>query len=289
MKKWISIIALLIMIFAAVGAGFLQKKHTDSDKSLSESEDLSDDISSETGEDGILSGDGAQSDDAASDDTDDISQYDNEMYEEILEEDIKTLDEGNVVELDENGQVSVYMGGLTFTIKNVLFFDSYEDFFESDVFVEEYWKQETQYPNAEIIYIEYDLTNEKSIEWEFLIGELTTYYINERGYDYDDTAYADGDVPTNETGAIKGTAAESCYASIPEHHIDEKNCHSPVLEPGETVSLSIAFDPWDPDCKVSEYWDGSWYLGIPGSMYSNVSYFNIYEYKSEMFIKLDNN
>lgn len=264
MKKWIPVIVIILAICIVFIAGFIKRKHMNVTQTEIQKEEA---------------------------DNSSLSQYDEEVQNEIVDEDIKTLSENNVVELDEDGQISVYMGGLTYTITRVLFFDSPEAFYASDVFKEEYLLSDLDHPNTEIVYIEYDITNEKSIKWEYLPANLMVYYINQRGYNYDDTAYGEGEGPTPETGAVKGNGGEICYATIPEKPVDEKNTIAPVLEPGETLSLTAAFSNWNSvwnnGSKVSEFYEGNWYLSIPGSMNLSNEFFNIYENKSQMFIKLN--
>lgn len=218
-----------------------------------------------------------------------------------LQKDKEAAEEKNIY-TKEDGYQS--FGGFGYEVKFVKKFDTFEEFRDSKWFVEEYfeydvnnmeeWKKE-ELNQAEIIYIEYEVTNEKPVKQQFCPLNMDCAYVNERGYNYDDTK---GWHEEEGRGVVSGMWSNHDFyvATIPDP-VDEKNTCNPILQPGEKISLQIAYEctAWkgnkgeeeSVEVKPTELYEGEWYLVLPGTaMIMNETY-NIYEDKLHKFIKLD--
>ncbi len=220
--------------------------------------------------------------------TDDSESFtdDEKNYFNQLQKDSEAAEKRNIYMIDDGRQS---FGGLGYEVKSFQVFDSMGAFKASEKYVDDYLEFEPAGTDfAEIVYVEYELTNEGQSKVTFYPHNLNVVYTNEKGFTYDDKK------GMGSNGAIRGMFNEVFYSSKVKNPVDDKNPNAPIVESGETISLQVAFvciggdSEEEVEMKPSDlYHPGYWYFAIPGVGINSSDDYNINEDNTHIFIKLE--
>lgn len=293
MRRYIKLIPVILTMIIVFSLGlYKSEKKFDIDINIDANTELKNTIQEE--EESLVEGtdDTSLSEDA-------MEEYDTfSGYDAFHEKEKEQAAEKNIYEMSE-GYISY--GGLGYKVRYVKMFETSEEFMNSEYYESlkpecEYHKTLPEQPDTltnpesqRYLYFELEVTNEsETSKYSYNPADLHVYFVNERGYTYDDNDEA---MPYIFGGCI--------WFNDVENPMNYKNHQAPRIEPEETVLIKVLYKciystkyessdaidgylkPWD------ELYDGEWYLGIPGT-YIVMNYdFNIYENKNLIFVKLD--
>lgn len=185
----------------------------------------------------------------------------------ISEKSVKD-DEGSSDSIEDQNVYSISDGYILYNkmgyrINTFRVFDSLEEFESYEGYNPEYLEfAPAQTEGTQIVYVDYEITNEGTSDVEYHPISNGVYYINGEGLSYDK------DKGFGEFGALYGENSEMFYSSLVENPVDEKNPDSPILKPGDMVKLQSAYCCGGHDgegdnskeLKPTELFEGKWYF-----------------------------